>query len=240
MKTFPRFDADRIHRRDAWKTSAYSFVPFETQFGELCGFADDVVAAGQGFGLHLHRDMEISTVVLRGAQRHTDSTGDVEVVGANAVQTMSAGTGIRHSEVNASDTEPFHSFQIWIYPKALGAQPRHAQFTYRPEDKHNRVLLALSPDGRDGTARIGQDAFLSVARLDAGRTQPYAMHLAGNGTYVHCASGEVMIAGQRLGPGDAIGVYETDSFTIETAADAEILFVEVPMARGVRRQESGS
>ncbi|HEX2569069.1 MAG TPA: pirin family protein [Polyangia bacterium] len=233
MQTLLRRNADRLHRRDAWKTSAYAFVPFTTHFGELCGFADDVVAPGQGFGLHPHRDMEISTVVLRGAQHHTDSTGAVHVVGANAVQTMSAGTGIRHSEVNASATEPFHSFQIWIYPKALGAEPRHAQFTYAPGDKRNRVLLALSPDGRDGTARIGQDAFLSVARLDPGVASTYALHLPGNGVYVHCASGEVVVAGHRLGPGDAAGASATGQVAIEAAAEAELVLVEVPMARGI-------
>jgi redox-sensitive bicupin YhaK (pirin superfamily) len=234
MKTLHRPDSARIHRRDAWKTSAYAFVPYETHFGELCGFADDVVAPGQGFGLHPHRDMEISTVMLRGAQRHTDSTGDVDVVGENAVQTMSAGTGIRHSEANASDSEPFHSFQIWIYPKRTGTAPRHAQFSYRPEDKHNRVLLALSPDGRQGTARIGQDAFLSVARLDAGAVQSYAMHLADSGAYVHCATGEAVVAGVRLEAGDAVGVHDAASFLISPTSDAELVLVEVPMARGVR------
>jgi redox-sensitive bicupin YhaK (pirin superfamily) len=234
MKTFVRPDSARIHRRDSWKTSAYAFVPYETNFGELCGFADDVVAPGQGFGLHPHRDMEISTVVLRGAQRHTDSTGDVDVIGANAVQTMSAGTGIRHSEMNASLTEPVHGFQIWIYPKRLGTAPRHERFEYAPEAKQDRIVLALSPDGREGSARIGQDAFLSLARLGAGRTQSYAVHAEGNGTYVHCASGSVTIAGVRLGAGDAIGVYETDRFTIEPSADAELVFVEVPMERGIR------
>lgn len=234
MQTFLRRNADRLHKRDEWKTSAYAFVPYETHFGELCGFADDVVAAGQGFGLHPHRDMEISTVVVRGAQRHVDSTGHEETIGKNAVQTMSAGTGIWHSEVNASEEAPLHSLQIWIYPKKNGLRPRHERFESVHEDRHNRVLLALSPDGRDGSARIGQDAFLCVVQLEAGYALEYTMHTAGNGCYVHCVSGAVRVAGEHLEPGDAVGAYDTASFTIASSAETELVLVEVPMARGVR------
>lgn len=234
MKTLYRPDADRIHRSDAWKTSAYSFVPYQTNFGAMCGLADDVVAAGQGFGMHPHRDMEISTIIVRGAQRHRDTTGSTHVLGTNAVQTMSAGEGISHSEENASATEPFRSFQLWVYPRAKGGAPRHETFRYDPEAKRNRFLLALSPDRRDGSALIGQDAFVSVATVEGPEPRSYAMYSKGDGVYVHCVEGEALVAGQRIGPGDAVGVWETDVVEVLATKRAELLLVEVPMERGVR------
>lgn len=229
-----RPSAARIHRRDDWKQSAYAFVPYQTHFGELCGFADDVVAPGRGFGMHPHQDMEISTVMLAGAQRHRDSTGSTILVDAHGVQTMSAGTGILHSEVNASSTEPFHSYQIWVYPERRGVAPRHEAFRYRPADARNRFVLALSPDRREGSALIGQHAFFSIATFEAGTGGHYALHGAGQGVYVHCARGEAMVAGERLGAGDAIGVWGTEACAVEATAAAELVLVEVPMARGVR------
>lgn len=234
MKLLHRPDSARIHRADAWKTSAYAFVPYETHFGELCGFADDVVAPGHRFGMHPHRDMEISTLMLKGAQRHEDSTGQRRLLEANAVQTMSAGAGIRHSEVNASDSAPFHSFQVWVYPRRRGGAARYETFTYRPEDKHNRVLLALSPDRREGSALIGQDAFFSLASLDAGTKAHYRLRAGDHGVYVHCAEGTVEVAGQRLGPGDALGLWEVDGIDLAAVGAAELVLVEVPMTRGVR------
>ncbi len=233
MDTLLRPSEARIHRSDAWKTSAYAFVPYQTHFGELCGFADDVVAPGRGFGMHPHEDMEISTVMLAGAQRHRDSTGSTLLVGERAVQTMSAGTGILHSEVNASDREPFHSYQIWVYPKHRGVAPRHESFR-RPNDARNRFVLALSPDRREGSALIGQDAFFSLTVFEAGKGGRYALHGAGQGVYVHCARGEAVVAGARLRAGDAIGVWGTEACDVEAIAAAELVLVEVPMVRGVR------
>jgi hypothetical protein len=234
MKTLHRPDGARIHRVDAWKKSAYAFVPYETHFGELCGFADDLVAPGRGFGMHPHRDMEISTIVMAGAQRHEDTTGKTQLLGPSAVQTMSAGSGIQHSEVNASSTEPFHSYQIWVYPRSRGGAARYETFSYRPEEKRNRFLLALSPDRRDHSALIGQDAFFSVAALDAGTKARYRMKAAGDGVYIHCAAGAVSVAGLRLGAGDAIGVWEADGCDVEALERAELVLVEVPMGRGVK------
>lgn len=234
MKTLYRPNAARWHKEDAWKKSAYAFVPNQTHFGELCGFADDVVAAGQGFGMHPHRNMEISTVIMSGAQRHRDNTGGEGYLDAHGMQTMSAGTGIMHSEYNASDTERFHSYQIWIYPKLLDVAPRYGHFTFSAEHKRNRVLLGISPDGREGSATINQDAFLSVARIEAGQAVEYQMHLAGNGVYIHLAQGHIAVAGQELQPGDAIGIYEADHMTLQATQDSELVFVEVPMQRGVK------
>lgn len=234
MKFLHRPSAARMHRQDQMKASAYAFVPNQTHFGELCGFADDIVYGGQGFGMHPHRDMEISTIVTQGAQAHRDSTGAEGLVDTLTVQTMSAGTGIQHSEFNASQTEPFHSYQIWVYPKQLGVPPRHDSFRYSAEQKHNRVLLAISPDGRDGSARTNQDAFFSLSRVDARQSLDYRMHQAGQGVYIHCAEGSVTVGPYTLAAGDALGVYDTEHISLKAEADAELIWVEVPMQRGVR------
>lgn len=234
MKSILRNSKDRIHKRDPWKKSAYAFVPYQTHFGELCGFADDVVEAGQGFGMHPHQNMEISTIVIAGSQAHKDNTGSEGIINQNCVQTMSAGTGIMHSEFNASQTESFHSFQIWVYPKTENVKPRHEKFSYQPQDKLNQVLLALSPDGRKGTAVINQDAFFSVSKLENGNSVTYKMNLKNNGVYVHCATGSTEINNNKLDAGDAIGIYETDQFSITSLEDAELVFVEVPMKKGIK------
>jgi quercetin 2,3-dioxygenase len=229
MKFLHRLDKDRMHKQDAMKKSAYAFVPYQTHFGELCGFADDVVNPGQGFGMHPHQNMEISTIVIDGAQAHRDNTGSEGTIDRNAVQTMSAGTGIMHSEYNASATDTFHSFQIWVYPKVMNVLPRHEKFSYQLEDKKNKVLLALSPDKRNGTAFINQDAFFSVAALEPGRAVNYPMNLMGNGVYIHCAKGSVTIGDYTLQAGDGLGVYETEEIKIAATELAELIFVEVPM-----------
>lgn len=233
MKFLHRPSQDRWHKQDEWKKSAYAFVPYQTNFGELCGFADDVVAPGKGFGMHPHQNMEISTIVVDGEQAHRDDTGGEGIIDRNCVQTMSAGTGIMHSEYNRSETASFHSFQIWVYPKILNITPRHEKYQYHPEDKRNSILLTLSPDKRNGTALINQDAFFSVSSLDESKEVVYEMNLKGNGVYIHCATGSVVIGNYTLQPGDALGVYETDTVQIKATRETELIFVEVPMQRGV-------
>jgi len=234
MKTLFRKNEDRIHKKDAWKTSAYAFVPYQTNFGELCGFADDIVAGGQGFGMHPHKNMEISTIVMSGVQAHKDDTGGAGMLTTTGVQTMSAGMGIMHSEYNSSDSEPFWSFQIWVYPKELNITPRHEVFTFQPADKLNKLLLAISPDRRNGSAFINQDAFFSLSRLEKGKNLNYEILLPGNGVYIHCADGEVRVGETVLKKGDALGVYETEQVTLSALTDSELIFVEVPMQRGVK------
>lgn len=162
-------------------------MPHQIHFGELCGFADDIVEAGEGFGMHPHQNMEISTIVISGSQKHNDNTGAESIIDENSVQTMSAGTGIMHSGFNASQTESFHIYQIWVYPKSQNLKPRHGRFTYNAEDKLNNILLTLSPDGRISTALINQYAFFSVSKPDKNVSLDYKMNIIGNGVYIHCA-----------------------------------------------------
>ena len=233
MKFLIRPNEARWHKEDAWKKSAYAFVPMQTHFGELCGFADDIVYGGEGFGMHPHKNMEISTVLVSGSQAHKDNTGSEGIVHTNSIQTMSAGTGIMHSEFNASKTEPFHSYQIWVYPKELNVRPRHETFNYLPTDKLNKILLALSPDRRNKSALINQDAFFSVSNLNKGLSLEYKMNMNGNGVYIHCVSGAVQIENYSLSDGDALGVYEIENFQINATEESELIFVEVPMGRGI-------
>lgn len=233
MKFLHRPNDSRWHKQDAWKTSAYAFAPNQTNFGELCGFADDIVNGGEGFGMHPHQNMEISTIVVAGAQAHKDNTGGEGIIHQNSVQTMSAGTGIMHSEFNASKTEPFHSYQIWVYPKELNVKPRHEAFTYQPADKLNKILLTLSPDKRNNSALINQDAFFSVSHIEKEVALEYKMNLSGNGVYIHCVSSTIAIDNYTLQAGDALGVYETESFQLIASETVELIFVEVPMHRGI-------
>lgn len=233
MKFLHRPNASRMHKQDAWKKSAYAFVPNQTNFGELTGFADDIVNGGEGFGMHPHRNMEISTIVVAGSQAHKDNTGSEGIITQNSVQTMSAGTGIMHSEFNASKTEPFHSYQIWVHPKEKDVKPRHEAFNYQPEDKLNKILLTLSPDKRNNSALINQDAFFSVSHIEKDITLDYNMNLKDNGVYIHCVNGSVVIDKYTLHEGDALGVYETDKIALKATQNTELIFVEVPMQRGI-------
>lgn len=234
MKFIHRPNQARWHKHDAWKKSAYAFTPNQTHFGELTGFADDIVNAGEGFGMHPHQNMEISTIVVAGSQAHKDNTGSEGIIHQNSVQTMSAGTGIMHSEFNTSKTELFHSYQIWVYPKEMNVKPRHEAFAYQPEDKLNKILLTLSPDRRKNTALINQDAFLSVSHIEKNLTLDYVMNLSGNGVYIHCVTGNIIIDNYILNEGDALGIYETETIKIKASEEAELIFVEVPMTRGVK------
>lgn len=233
MKTLFIKSDSRIHKRNYWKNSYYAFVPYQTNFGELCGFADDIVMARQGFGMHRHENMEISTIVVEGAQDHKDNSGSFGTIGINSIQTMSAGTGIMHSEFNSSKTKSFHSYQIWIYPKEINIKPRYEQFTYKQEDKKDKILLTLSPDRRNNSAFINQDAFFSVSRLSQETRIKYIMNKKGNGVYIHCVQGSIEIENFQLNDGDALGIYETDEIEIKSNLDSELIFVEVPMNQKV-------
>ena len=233
MKFLSRPSSSRIHILDSWKKSAYSFTPNQTNFGDLCAFADDIVLGGQGFGMHPHKNIEITTILIEGAQAHKDSTGGHGILNVNSVQTMSAGTGIMHSEFNASGTEPFHSYQIWVYPKLLDIIPRHEKFEYQTSDKLNKILLVLSPDKRNGSAFINQDAFFSVIKLEQGKSIQYNINLKGNGVYIHSVKGNINIESYDLKDDDALGVYDSDAVNIYAITDSEIIFVEVPMTKGI-------
>jgi redox-sensitive bicupin YhaK (pirin superfamily) len=142
---------------------------------------------------------------------------------------MSAGRGIYHSEVNASSTQPFHSFQIWVLPEKMNIEPRHEVLHYGSGDKLNKLLTVISPDRREGSIFINQDVYVSLSTLDEKHTLHYEMIKPDNGVYVHVVKGEITIGEITLTSGDAVGIYQTSSMAIRASQPSELIFVETPV-----------
>ena len=204
--------AERGHANRGWLDSHFTFSfadyhdPKRMGFRSLRVMNEDTVAPGRGFGPHGHRDMEIITYVMEGGLRHKDSTGHEEVVEPNMVQAMWAGTGVIHSEYNASATQPVHLLQIWIEPWAEDLEPGYQQFAYDPQEKRGRLRLIAGPDAPAGHAAvIRQDARVYVSVLASGESieQPVA---PGRYAWVQCARGELTLNGQTLKNGDGAAV----------------------------------
>lgn len=224
--------ADRGRTDIGWLDSYHSFSfgeyhdPAHMAFRSLRVINDDIIAPATGFGEHPHRDMEIITWVLEGQLRHGDSLGNSEVLGPGELQYMSAGSGIRHSEYNASATDPVHLLQIWIMPRTRGIKPRYGQKTIDRTARQNRFHPVVTSDGRDGTIPIEQDATLAIANLDAGKSAAWQTkgdrHL-----YVQVARGTIEMLGEKLTAGDAAMISETDSLTVKASSDAEVLLFDL-------------
>ncbi len=216
-----------------WLRSRFSFSfaewydPERMGFGALRVINDDWIAPKSGFPRHGHRDMEIITIVTAGAVTHGDSMGNTGAVGAGEVQVMTAGTGVLHSEANGG-SDPLILFQIWILPRMTGSSPRYDQRAFAlPESGTSRLLV--SPDGRDGSLMIHQDAFIRRVAVAPGASMEVALAMPGNGAYVLVVAGRAQVAGVELGPRDAVGVAEATSLTIEATEATDVLVIEVPM-----------
>ncbi|OIQ85669.1 quercetin 2,3-dioxygenase [mine drainage metagenome] len=188
---------------------------------------DDIISPGRGFGLHPHRDMEIVTYVLEGALRHEDSMGNGSVIRAGDVQYMSAGTGVRHSEFNASATDPVHLLQIWILPARQGLAPQYDQKTIPIEQKRGRWRTIATPDGQDDSLAIGQDATLLATVLDGDLPLDYQPR-ADRQLYVQLARGTVSLNGNRLSAGDGAFIEHEPRLTFSDGRDAELLLFDLP------------
>lgn len=199
-------------------------------FGALRVVNDDWIAPGQGFGTHPHKDMEIVTVPLLGTLQHKDSTGGEGLIRKGEVQIMSAGTGIRHSEFNASKSDPCALLQIWVLPGKLGIPPRYEQKEFSTAGRKDRFQTVVSPDRREGSVWINQNAFFSLADISAGKKVQYELGSPGNAVYLFVISGKCMIAGESLGARDAIGISDSQSTEIEASEASELLAIEVPLA----------
>jgi redox-sensitive bicupin YhaK (pirin superfamily) len=223
----------RGRSRYAWLDSHHSFSfadyvdPDHMGFSVLRVINEDHVAPAAGFPTHGHRDMEIISYVLEGELEHKDSLGNGSVIRAGEVQRMSAGTGIRHSEYNASATEPLSFLQIWVLPARDGITPGYEQQQFFTPGEARTLRLVVSPDGRQGSLSIHQDVCLYVGRLSAGTVlaQPLA---SGRRAYVHLARGAMTVNGQALHGGDAVAM--TDETAVEMAAggDSEVLVFDLP------------
>jgi len=204
------------------------FDPQHIEFGPLRVINEDRVQAGQGFGAHGHRDMEIISYVLEGALAHKDSLGTGSTIRPGDVQRMSAGRGVRHSEFNGSDTETVHFLQIWIQPSVPGIEPSYEQKHFSAEDKRGRLRLIASPDAADGSVLIHQDARVYAGLLDG--TEAAALSIAEDRRlYVHVARGRVTANGALLNEGDALKLTETRLLELKDGQDAEVLVFDLPM-----------
>lgn len=223
---------DRGHADHGWLDTRHTFSfadyhdPAHMGFRALRVINDDRVQPSNGFGTHGHRDMEIISYVLEGALEHKDSMGTGSVIRPGDVQRMSAGTGVMHSEKNASTKELVHFLQIWIIPSARGNKPGYEQKTFPKGEKRGRLRLVASPDGADGSVTIRADARLYATLLDAGQTVEHTVP-AGRHAWIHVARGKVKVGGIDLEAGDGASTSDAGPIALEGVAGAEVLVFDL-------------
>lgn len=234
-----------IHKADSrgfanhdWLQANHSFSfanyynPEKMQFGALRVLNDDIIAPSMGFGTHPHDNMEIITIPLSGVLKHRDSMHDEwQAVKPDEVQIMSAGTGLQHSEINGSTSEHLNLFQIWIIPDERSVTPRYDQKTFDASDRKGKLqtLVTSINEDHEGSLKIHQNAVISRISLEQGETFEYQLKSKTHGVYVMNIFGSYSINDIVLETRDAIGVSDTDHFTLSTNAVSEVLFIEVPM-----------
>jgi redox-sensitive bicupin YhaK (pirin superfamily) len=225
----------RGHANHGWLNSYHTFSfagyydPARVNFGALRVLNDDVVTGGAGFGQHPHDNMEIISIPLRGALEHGDNTGGYGIIKSGEVQIMSAGSGIAHSEKNASKTEDVNFLQVWVFPKERNIQPRYDQKLFSAEDRINKFQTVVAPDKKEGALWINQDAWFSLGKLAKGLSTEYSINKNSNGVYAFVIEGDVTINGQKLNKRDGLGVWDVEKLTLVADSDAEVLLMEVPM-----------
>jgi quercetin 2,3-dioxygenase len=216
-----------------WLQSRHSFSfasyqdPRHTQFGPLRVINEDRVQAGAGFGTHSHRDMEIVSYVLEGALAHKDSTGTSSVIRPGDVQRMSAGTGVSHSEFNASKTEAVHFLQIWIIPDRVGIPPSYEEAHFTPSDRRGRLRLIASPDKSEGSVLLHQDVRIFSGLFDGDEHATLDVD-AGRHSYIHVARGSVHVAGLHLEAGDGLRITDAGDIEFREGKAAEVIAFDLP------------
>ncbi|MBD2784535.1 pirin family protein [Xenorhabdus sp. DI] len=222
--------SERGHANHGWLDSWHTFSFANYYDANFMGFSalrvinEDVIDAGQGFGMHPHKDMEILTYVLSGTVEHQDSMGNKGQVAAGEFQIMSAGTGIRHSEYNPQHDKPLHLYQIWIMPEKTGLTPRYEQHRF---DTPERRQLVLSPDARAGSLQVFQDMTLWRWALKKGEQGEYPMEKTRN-IWIQVVLGEVMINGIRATTSDGIAIRDESHLRLTANQDSEILLFDLP------------
>ena len=219
------FDFGWLDTRHTFSFGEY-FDPNHEQFRTLRVLNEDLVQPGKGFGTHGHRDMEILTWVLSGALEHRDSLGTHGLIRPGEAQVMSAGTGIRHSEFNASAAEPVHFLQIWILPQRQGLAPRYDQVAFEEGDLRNRFRLIASPDGAEGSAKLCQDVKVYAARLDAG-LEACPLLSPNRAGFLQVAKGAVTLNGRTLQAGDGARIEGEASLQVVADSPSEVLFFDL-------------
>jgi redox-sensitive bicupin YhaK (pirin superfamily) len=224
--------AERGAANHGWLDTRYSFSfsdyfdPDHMGFRALRVMNEDRVAAGAGFPMHGHQDMEILTFVLEGAIAHKDSLGNGETLRPGEIQRMSAGTGVRHSEFNPSEDEPVHLYQIWIMPDRNGHTPSYEQRGFSSAERDGRLRLVASPDGRDGSVTIHQDATVYWGNLADGQEATHTL-APGRHAWVQVLRGFAVLNGQPLATGDGAAISDEETLGLRGDGSAELLLFDM-------------
>jgi redox-sensitive bicupin YhaK (pirin superfamily) len=224
---------DRGHANHGWLDSYHTFSFGSYQDARHMGLSnlrvinDDTVAPGAGFSTHGHSDMEIVSYVLEGGLEHRDSMGNGSVIRPGDVQLMSAGTGVTHSEYNHSPDDPVHFLQIWLIPNRFGVEPSYEQRHFPLDERQGRLVLLVSPDGRDGSISSNQDALLYGGLFDANNRQIHRLP-PDRRAYAHVARGSVAVNGERLNAGDGIALAGVPEIRFDGLDQAEVLLFDLP------------
>lgn len=235
MKTILHKSETRGHANHGWLDSFHTFSfanyyhPERIHFGALRVLNDDKIAAGEGFGMHPHDNMEIISIPLSGVLEHKDSMNHVAVIGAGEIQVMSAGTGIFHSEYNKEMDKEAAFLQIWVFPKEKNTKPRYSQISLSGLAKPDTFYQIVSPDPQDEGAWIGQDAWFHLADLSTGWKGRYNLKKQDSGVYLFVLEGSINVAGLQLEKRDGLGITEIEQVEIETNVASRLLLMEVPM-----------
>jgi quercetin 2,3-dioxygenase len=236
MSTFEIHKAeDRGYANHGWLKSYHSFSfanyynPERIKFGVLRVLNDDIISGGSGFGMHPHDNMEIITIPLEGALKHEDSLGNKGVIGVNEVQVMSAGSGIIHSEYNASDTEDGKFLQIWLFPHIRDVDSRYDQYQFNSDDFLNRFQLLVSPINGGAPLWIHQDAWVSKLNAKENLPTSYQLKKEGNGLYIFVIEGTVETKDFILNKRDAVGIKGISNQELTVKKGSEILIFDIPV-----------
>jgi len=223
----------RGHANHGWLDTFHTFSfadyhdPAWMSFSALRVLNQDVVAPGRGFGTHGHADMEIVTWVLDGALQHRDSMGNGSIIKPGEAQLMSAGTGVTHSEFNASETAPAELLQMWVLPERRRTVPRYDQKAFSDAELAGNLRLIVSPDGRDGSLVIGQDVSLYAGRLAAGEATTHVI-APERRAWLHVARGSVRVDGQTFEPGDGAAIVGVEGVKLEGIEAADVVLFDLP------------
>lgn len=235
-KTIFHAAGDRGHANHGWLDAHHSFSfagwydPSRIHFGALRVLNDDIIAGGMGFGKHPHDNMEIITIILDGELAHKDSMGHEQIIVPGEVQVMSAGSGIFHSEYNNLPDKEVNVLQTWIFPDKRDVQARYDQRPFAAEDRINKLQTLVSPmDTTDEGLKIHQDAWIYRTSLQVGKSLSHQLHSAMQGAYIFVIDGKVEVEGQTLGKRDALGLSDTEIFTLAANEDSDVIVFEVPM-----------
>lgn len=236
MNTILHNASRRGFANHGWLKAAHSFSfanyydNEKIHFGKLRVLNDDWIAPSRGFDLHPHQDMEIITIPLSGALRHTDNMGNEEIISTGEVQVMSAGSGIWHSEFNASETDNLNLFQIWIFTSKKGLKPSYDQKKFDEADRIEKWQLLVSSNGQNGSLSINQNAYISIIELNETSETDYQLKDQGNGVYFMLIDGKLQIDEQILEKRDAMGVWNfLEPLKINVLEKSFLLAIEVPM-----------